>query len=225
MIHQVLVISPEGLCLVDRTYDENSIDPFLVSGFLAAVLPRMEEFGFTLDSMMGELHSDKNSHLSVLMHNGLIYAGIASISVTRDELNLLLSSLSKEISAYLSEIPDFHSMTQDQLANLEDQIDITVSQEGIPSISDGEGLGILPILEKVYAGKMKPDKAAKTILKSIEKHKKTKNLETIKHSLKLLDPLFPPTKGSKMDPIQVVIQATYKGVSKMTVRMDKAMSF
>ncbi len=66
----------------------------------------------------------------------------------------------------------------------------------------------------------------KKILKWIEKKKlDTEGLEMMKKTLKALDEMLPEAKGSKMDPLQTLIRATYKGVSQLIIRMDKAMMF
>ncbi len=65
MIHQILVFDDLGFNLIDRTYDQNTLDPFLVSAFLSAVLPRMEEFGLDLNSIAAELTEKKGTYLEI----------------------------------------------------------------------------------------------------------------------------------------------------------------
>jgi hypothetical protein len=90
----------------------------------------------------------------------------------------------------------------------------------------GQGEAILPILNHVIAGKMKPKTAAKHLLDSISEEKlEREELGNIKTSLALLDNLISKTSGNKLDDLQVIIRSTHQGVSKITVRADNALSF
>ncbi len=226
MIHQILVIDDVGFNLIDRTYGKNTLDPFLVSGFLSAVLPRMEEFGFDLNSLAAELTEKEGTYLEISRFSKGYVVLIAEDRGHHEKIREICATLTQTIEDSLENFIDTSDIDLDTLKQIQIQMDEIVSQEGVAISIDPKKDPILPILVQVYDGKISPKDAAKKILKWIEKKKfDTQGLEMMKKTLMAIDNMLPQTKGSKMDPLQSIIKATYKGVSQLIVRMDKAMMF
>lgn len=226
MIHQILVINDIGYSLIDRTYGKNTLDPFLVSGFLSAVLPRMEEFGFDLNSLAAELTEKEGTYLEISRFPKGYVVVIAEEKGNREKIGEICRSLTRIVETHFNNLMDTATPDMETINSIQEQMDEIVSQEGIAISVDPEKDPILPILVQVYDGKISPKDAAKKILKWIEKKKlDTQGLEMMKKTLMVLDQMLPQTKGSKLDPLQAIIKATYKGVSQLIVRMDKAMMF
>ncbi|RMG28184.1 MAG: hypothetical protein D6732_19235 [Methanobacteriota archaeon] len=226
MIHQILVIDDVGFNLIDRTYGQNTLDPFLVSGFLSAVLPRMEEFGFDLNSLAAELTEKEGTYLEISRFSKGYVVVIAEDKGNRNKIKDICKTLNTIIENHLESFVHAAEIDLTDLDQLQTKMDEIVSQEGVAISIDPEKDPILPILKQVYDKKIKPKDAAKKILKWIEQKKlDTQGLEMMKKTLMIIDQMLPQTKGSKMDPLQTTIKATYKGVSQLIVRMDKAMMF
>lgn len=228
MIHQILLVSPYGPCILDRCYAELKTDPHLIAGFLAAVIPQMEEMGYTLDSLHAEMIGDDNTYMDIQKFNGWICVGIADKVMSRERVTEVLREVGRISYNNFGEPGAIYNISIEHLDETEQNIDLLIAKKGVktPPRMQGQGEAILPILNHVLIGKMKPKIAAKHLLDSINEENLEKDeLDNIKTSLALLDGLISQTSGQRMDDLQVMIRSTHQGVSKITVRADDALSF
>ena len=228
MLQQVLVISSNGLCLVDRQYEKLAVDPQLLAGFLSAVVPRMEEFGYTLNSLHSELIGGDDTFLEIFYENNFLCAGISE----KDENPVKIKSILEAINALTAgQLGMYDQMHYSQVPGeiygiIEDQIDIMVAKKGISAKSDRNSSGLLPIIEQIQNGKIKPKRAAIMLLDWIKSTDLDQHeIENMKYSLNFIDNMLSSTSSGKLDELQIVIRATVQGVSKLTVKLDDALSF
>jgi len=201
-------------------------DPHLISGFLSAVIPRMKEFGYTLDQLHAEMSDDGKGYMEINLENGWISVGFASEDVNHRKLRNVLRSVSQIAEQHIGPPKEYIDLSKDDIRNFNKEIDVLIAQKGMTTKSShfADGKGILPVVNQVFEGNMKPKEAAKILMKTIENEKSCENeLENIKNSLKYIDQLLPET--NQLSDLQVVIKATYQGVSKLTVRMDNELMF
>jgi hypothetical protein len=101
-----------------------------------------------------------------------------------------------------------------------------VAKKGISATSSRDSAGLLPIINQVQNGKIDAKRAAKMILDWIQSTElEADEIDNMKNSLNFIDKLLSVTNKGKLDDLQIVIRATVQGVSKLTVKMDDALSF
>jgi len=228
MLQQILVISSNGLCLVDRQYAKLRIDPQLLAGFLSAVIPKMKEFGYDLTSIHSELLGNDQTYLEVYYENGFLCAGIAERDVDNKKIYEILEAINTLTVGQLGMYDQMHySQVPGEIFNIiEDQIDLMVAKKGISATSSRDTLGLLPIINQIQEGKLSPKRAAKMILEWIKSGDLTEEeINNMKNSLSFIDKLIGTTNHGKLDDLQIIIRATVQGVSKLTVKLDDALSF
>lgn len=228
MLQQVLVISSTGVCLVDRQYAKLKIDPQLLAGFLSAVVPKMAEFGYDLNSIHNEIIGDNNTYLEVFNEGNFLCAGIADKKTERQKVRGILEATNTMVIGQLGIYDPMHYSTlSTSIFNIiEDQIDLMVAKKGISATSSRDSAGLLPIINQVQNGKIDAKRAAKMILDWIQSTDLDKDeIGNMKNSLNFIDKLLSVTNKGKLEELQIVIRATVQGVSKLTVKMDDALSF
>jgi hypothetical protein len=228
MLQQVLVISSTGMCLVDRQYATLKVDPQLLAGFLSAVVPKMEEFGYDLNSIHREIIGDINTYLEVINEGNFLCAGIAEKKTERQKVKEILEAANTMVIGQIGIYdPMYYStLPASTFTIIEDQIDLMVAKKGISATSSRDSAGLLPIINQVQSGKIDAKRAAKMLLDWIQSADLDKDeIDLMKNSLNFIDKLISVTNQGKLDELQVVIRATVQGVSKLTVKMDDALSF
>ncbi|MDH5401388.1 MAG: hypothetical protein OEZ01_03870 [Candidatus Heimdallarchaeota archaeon] len=225
MLKQILVISPYGICPLYRNYDQYATDPHLIAGFVGAVIPHMQELGFTHEKIENEMIGDEHSYMEFSLMNSWIFTGIAEKSTKRERVKSILSSVNNVISNKLDDYDNLLNAKISFLNELEEEIDIVVAQKGISTYNTDNNSGYLPIIQRVQNGTMKTKKAAQLLLDSLKDEiHDDQTKQNILASLKMLDQLM-SIGGKKLDEIGELIRATYKNVSKYIVRLDHAMDF
>ena len=225
MLQQVLVISPYGMCPLYRNYKDCATDPHLISAFVGAVIPHMQELGFTQEKIEHEMIEDENSYMEFTFNNSWIYTGIADRTTERTQVRQVLGAVCNTVSSRYSDPEILFKVSIDEIQNLEEEIDILVAQKGIAIDSQNGANGFLPIIKRVQDGQMKPGKAAQLLLDALKDDIEDDNTrQNILTSLKMIDQLM--SMGSKkLDSMLELVRATYKNVSKYVVRLDHALDF
>lgn len=228
MLQQIFVISPLGPCVVDRCYEEFKMDPNLMSGFLAAVVPRMDQMGFTLDNIHAEMiGEDAETYLEIRVVEDWICAAIATHQIDHRKVIDILLEIGKISHKQLGDPYGIAVHTMDKVEETENKIDLLLAKKGIKASSNFiGGKGVLPILNHVQEGKMVPREAATHLLDSIqEEDLDDEDLENIVTTLEFIDNIISKTNGKQLQDIQILIRSTSQGVSERIVRMDEELNF
>lgn len=227
MIKQILAITSYGLCAIDRSYDETSIDPQLISAFIAAVVPHMDEMGFNMESITAQLVNDTNTQVEINSKEDWIISMIIDRSTSKQKIKQIMDDIYELMVIQIGKPKEFVDIKMDEVHKIEEQIDIIVAQKGIKTVSHSgdKDEPILPLLERVIENKMNPEKAAKYLLNATKTESLDKEgKQNILNSLEFLDHLI-SGKSNKLNSLLVLIRSTYQGVSKSIVRMDDALNF
>ncbi|MCY3413234.1 MAG: hypothetical protein INQ03_16460 [Candidatus Heimdallarchaeota archaeon] len=129
MISHILVIDPSGVCIVDRNYGDVKTDPLLISGFLAAVVPRMKTLKLDLEEINKQLNERPESHFEAIKRKRWIIAGFSDKDVSRAELIYVLHEVTNLVLPKVGKPKGYSMMTDSEIKSISTEIDRLVNQK------------------------------------------------------------------------------------------------
>ncbi len=172
MIQQILVVDPAGPLLLDRTYADNEVDPHIISGFLAAVLPRKKKLGFDLEKINKEMNKNASeyNYFEAVTIKKWIIAGFATNDLYVADLILLLNDIGNIVYSALG-APIGYSMIENTIIDgIIRDIDNLLVARGIRVDSMIQTKdNVYELLKQIYRGKIKINTGINRIIDEVER--------------------------------------------------------
>ena len=129
MISHILVVDPSGVCIVDRNYGDIQTDPILISGFLAAVVPRIKTLKFDHEKINQQLNERSDSLFEAIKQKRWIIAGFSDRDVSRSELIYVLHEVASLVVPKLGRPKGYSYMLDSEIDKLSNEIDSLIERK------------------------------------------------------------------------------------------------
>lgn len=171
MLQQILVLDPAGPLIIERTYAKNDIDPHIISGFLAAVLPRRKKLGYDLEKINSEMNQSirTNTYFESVKIKKWIVAGFATKDLYTADMILLLNDIGNIVYQALGQPIGYSMVEKSVIDSITQDIDnlLVTRQIRVDTFDFTEDI-VFDIISDMYRGRIKINEGIDKVVEAVE---------------------------------------------------------